>query len=206
LGLLRKPELRALRQRVASSCALRPLNLTEVRAYVAERLHSAGYRGTTNLFPTQVLEQIVLLTEGVPRLLNLLCDACLANGFKSRRPVIDMATVEESASDLGLREVQVELAAGENGTGSAKGTAGNELATDEAVGSALDRLVHAMKKRSALASVADEIRPEMSIKKQVAVTVNAIHEKDPAGNKVIESAVDVLVGAMKTRRDPAMEL
>lgn len=206
LGILRRPEMRALRQRVASSCALRPLNLAEVRAYVAERLHSAGFRGTTTLFPTQVLEEIVRLTEGVPRLINLLCDACLASGYKSRRPVIDLATVEESARELGLHEEQVELAAVGNGTGSARGADGEKAATDEAVGSALDRLVHAMKKRSALVPVADEIRPEMSIKKQVAVAVNAMHEKDPAGDEVIESAVEVLIRAMKQRRDPSLEL
>jgi hypothetical protein len=198
--------MRALRQRVASNCSLRPLNLPEVRAYVTERLHSAGFRGTTTLFPTQVLEEIVRLTEGVPRLINLLCDACLTNGCKSRRPVVDLVTVEESASELGLHEAQVELAAGGNGTGSAKRTGGNEVAADEAIGSALDRLVQAMKKRSALVPLDEEIRPEMSIKKQVAVAVSAVHEKDPAGDKVIESAVDVLVRAMKLRRDSSMEL
>jgi general secretion pathway protein A len=206
LGILRKPEMRALRQRVASNCSLRPLNLPEVRAYVAERLHSAGYRGATTLFPTQVLEEIVRLTEGVPRLINLLCDACLTNGYKSRRSVVDRVTVEESASELGLHEAQVELAAEGNGTGSVKQSVGEEVATDAAVGTALDRLVHAMKKRSALAPVADEIRPEMSIKKQVAVAVNAIHEKDPGGDKVIESAVEVLIRAMKLRRDSPLEL
>lgn len=206
LGILRKPELRALRQRVASNCSLRPLNLSEVRAYVTERLHSAGYRGTTTLFPTQVLEEIVRLTEGVPRLINLLCDACLTNGCKSRRPVIDLATVEESAAELGLHEAQVELEPVGNGTGSAKGSGGGEVGADEAIGTALDRLVQAMKKRSALVALDEEVRPEMSIKKQVAVAVNAIHEKDPAGDKVIESAVDVLVRAMKLRRDSSMEL
>src|SRR5260370_7786568 len=102
--------MRAIWKRVAISCTLRPLNLAEVRAYVAERLRSAGYRGAASLFSTQVLQEIVRLTEGVPRLINLLCDACLTNGYKARRPMIDLLTVEESASELGLREVQIELA------------------------------------------------------------------------------------------------
>src|SRR5258708_23076254 len=83
LGLLRKPELRALRQRVASSCSLRPLNLPEVRAYITERLHSAGFRSTASPFPIQVLEEIVLLNEGVPRLVKLLCVTCLTNCCKA---------------------------------------------------------------------------------------------------------------------------
>jgi general secretion pathway protein A len=206
LVMLHKPQMRALLQRVASSCSLRPLNLTEVREYVAERLQSAGYRGTITLFPMQVLEEIVRLTEGVPRLINLLCDACLTNGYKANRLAVDLSTVEESASELGLDEAQAEVAAQANGAGSTNGTSGHEVVADEAIGSALDRLVQAMKKRSALAPVAEEMRPDMSIKKQVAMVVNAIHEKDPGGDQVIESAVDVLIRAMKLRRASSMEL
>jgi len=206
LVMLHKPQMRALAQRVASSCTLRPLNLAEVRAYVAERIQSAGYRGTVTLFPTQVLEEIVRLTEGVPRLINLLCDACLTNGYQAKRPVVDLATVEESASELGLHEAEAEVAARVNGAGSANGTDEHEVVADEAIGSALDRLVQAMKKRSALVPVPEEMRPDMNIKKQVAMVVNAIHEKDPGGDKVIESAVDVLIRAMKLRRASSMEL
>jgi len=206
LGILRKPEMRALRQRVAISCSLRPLNLTEVRAYVTERLRSAGFRGAVSLFPTQVLQEIVRLTEGVPRLINLLCDACLTNGYKARRSVIDLLTVEESASELGLHEAQTELANEGNGAGSASMTGGAEGARDAEIGSALDRLVQAMKKRSAFVPAGDEVHPEMSIKKQVAVAVNAMQEKDPVGNKIIESAVDVLVQAMKLHRTSSVEL
>jgi general secretion pathway protein A len=206
LGLLRKPELRALRQRVASSCSLRPLSLLEVRAYIAERLHSAGFRGTASPFPIQVLEEIVRLTEGVPRLLNLLCDACLTIGCKAHRPVIDLGIVAEAATELGLNETHVEPEIELRGVAAGNGTGGKEVTGDAVIGSALDLLVQAMKKRRALVPEVNEIRPEMSIKEQVAVAVNAVHEKDPAGDKVIESAVDVLVQAMKLRRTSTMEL
>jgi general secretion pathway protein A len=204
LGILRKPELRALRQRVASSCSLRPLSLPEVRAYIAERLHSAGFRGASSPFPTQILEEIVRLTEGVPRLVNLLCDACLNIGCKAHRQVIDLRIVAEAATELGLNETRVETEM--KGLASGNGTGGKEVAGDAVIGSALDLLVLAMKRRRALVPEANEVRPEMSIKEQVAVAVNAAHEKDPAGDKVIESAVDVLVQAMKLRRTSTMEL
>jgi general secretion pathway protein A len=204
LGLLRKPELRALRQRVASSCSLRPLNLPEVRSYIAERLHSAGFRGTASPFPIQVLEEIVRLTEGVPRLLNLLCDACLTLGCKAHRPVIDLGIVADAATELGLNHVEPEVEL--KGVAAGNGTGGKEVAGDAVIGSALDLLIQAMKKRRALVPEVNQIRPEMSIKEQVALAVNAVHEKDPAGDKVIESAVDVLVQAMKLRRTSTMEL
>ena len=206
LGILRKPEIRALRQRVASSCVLRPLSFPEVRAYIAERLHSAGFRGAASPFPAQVIEEIVRLTEGTPRLVNLLCDACLTLGCKTHRQVIDLGIVAEAATELGLNEIHAEPEPDIRGVLSGMGIGGRDVSGDAGIGSALDLLVQAMKKRRALVPELSEVRPEMSIKEQVAVAVNAVHEKDPAGDKVIESAVDVLVQAMKLRRTSTMEL
>jgi general secretion pathway protein A len=107
LTLLSRPESRALRQRIACSCSLRPLVFQEFQAYVAERLHSAGFRGPTSPFPTPVLEEIFRRTEGVPRLINLFCDACLTIGCKGQKLLIDLTVVEEAASKLGRNEVYV---------------------------------------------------------------------------------------------------
>src|SRR5882762_3413856 len=206
LGILRRPELRALRQRVASSCSLRPLSFSEVRSYISERLRSAGFRGTIFPFPTQVIEEIQHLTEGVPRLINLLCDACLTIGAKAHRPLIDLATVDEASNDLGLRETYAEPEAEDKIAIRGNGTGGKEVGGDAVIGSALDLLVQAMKKRRDLVPELNEMSPEMPIKDQVAVAANAIHKKDPSGDRVIESAVDVLIQAMKTRHTSVMEL
>jgi general secretion pathway protein A len=107
LTLLSRPESRGLRQRIASSCSLRPLVFQEFEAYVAERLHAAGFRGPTSPFPTPVLEEIFRRTEGVPRLINLFCDACLTIGCKGQKLLIDLAVVEEAASELGRNEVYI---------------------------------------------------------------------------------------------------
>ena len=107
LALLSRPESRGLRQRIASSCSLRSLVFQEFEAYVAERLHAAGFRGPTSPFPTPVLEEIFRRTEGVPRLINLFCDACLTIGCKRQKLLIDLAVVEEAASELGRNEVYV---------------------------------------------------------------------------------------------------
>jgi general secretion pathway protein A len=205
LGLLRRPELRALRQRVASTCSLRPLNFQELQAYISERLHSAGFRGSLSPFPPPVLEEIHRLTEGVPRLINLLCDACLTLGSKAHRPVIDLFVVEEAATELGMKEKHAEPDLEAQYLRSRNG-AGREVAGDAVIGSALDLLVQAMKRRRAMVPELNEAQPEMSMKEQVAVAVNAIHGKDPAGDKVIESAVDALIQAMKLRHTSTLEL
>jgi general secretion pathway protein A len=206
LGILAKPELRALRQRVASTCSLRPLSFAEVRAYVAERLQSAGFRGATSLFPTPVLEAIFRLTEGVPRLINLLCDACLALGCRAHRPVVDLNILEDAATDLGLNEKRVEPVIGQTSVVAGNGAGEREVAGDTVICTALDLLVQAMKRRRALVPEAIQIRPDMSVKEQVAVTVNANQGKDPDGDQVIQSAVNVLIQAMKLRGSSTMEL
>ena len=206
LGILHKPELRALRQRVAGTCSLRPLSFPEGRAYIAERLHSAGFRGATSLFPTPVLEAIFRLTEGVPRLINLLCDACLALGCRARRPILDVNILEDAAIELGLNEKHVEPVVRQTSVVAGNGAGEREIAGDTVIGSALDLLVQAMKRRRALVPEANQIRPEMSVKEQVAVAANAIHGKDPDGDQVIQSAVSDLIQAMKLRRSYSMEL
>jgi general secretion pathway protein A len=100
LTALQRPELRALHQSIASTCSLRPLSFQEVLSYVAERMHSAGFRGSGSPFPTQVLEEIFQLSEGIPRLINLFCGTCLAIACKTHRPVIDFSILEEAAHEL----------------------------------------------------------------------------------------------------------
>jgi general secretion pathway protein A len=101
ITVLHRPELRALQQRIASTCQLRALSLPETRAYIAERLHAAGLRGQAP-FANTAVESIHELSDGVPRLINLLCDGCLSLGFESQKKQIDRTIVDQAADDLGL--------------------------------------------------------------------------------------------------------
>jgi general secretion pathway protein A len=99
--MMNRRELSALQQRIAARASLRPLSLPEVRAYVAERLHFAGLQAVSPFSPNS-LEQILHYSSGVPRLINLICDACLTLGFKSSRKTIQPDIVQEVAVSLGL--------------------------------------------------------------------------------------------------------
>jgi general secretion pathway protein A len=106
-AVLQRPELQALQQRIAGTCLLRPLSLPETRAYVAERLHAAGLRGSSPFTGTAV-EGIHKLSNGVPRLINLLADACLMAGFDLKRKQIDQLIVDQAAEAvLGLRKMPI---------------------------------------------------------------------------------------------------
>jgi len=134
LGILRKPALRALRQRVASTCSLRPLSFPEVRAYIAERLHSAGFRGSNSPFPIHVLEEVLRLTECVPRLINLLCDASLSLGCRAHRPVFDLNILEDAATEMGLNEKHVEPVPPVTSVAAGNGAREKEVAGDAVIG------------------------------------------------------------------------
>lgn len=206
LDLLRKPEMRALRQRIACNCSLRPLSFTEVSAYIGERLDSAGFRGQASPFPVAVLDVIFCLTGGVPRLINLLCDACLTIGYKLNRPVLDLSIVSEAAAELGWNETIVEPDVAAKAALSGNGNGMKEVMRDTGIGSALQVLVQAMKRRCAFVPQSSAIHPELSIKERVAVSAFAAHQNDLFGDREIVSAIDTLIQAMKLRRTSAMGL
>jgi len=104
LPLLMKPELAALRQRISVVTKLRALTLIESRAYIAERMHVAGLRGDSP-FTTPALEEIHKLTNGVPRLINSVCDHALAIGFRRQAKRIGADIVIEAAEEMGLMQL-----------------------------------------------------------------------------------------------------
>ena len=103
LGLstaLRTPELRQLAQRVSIQYELRPLTRDEVAAYVMHRVTVAG--GPSVVFRPRALEAIHWLSQGVPRVVNLLCDRALLAGCAARTHVIDADTVNTASESLEL--------------------------------------------------------------------------------------------------------
>jgi general secretion pathway protein A len=82
----------------ASRVRLRSLSPAEVEAYVRTRLERAGARDP-DLFTASALARIAALSEGVPRVVNTLCDAALLNAFTAGHPRVSAAAVEEAWRD-----------------------------------------------------------------------------------------------------------
>ena len=98
---LRTPELRQLAQRVSITYELRPLTPDEVAAYVMHRLRVAG-GGASVIFRPRALEAIHRLSQGIPRVINLLCDRALLAGCAGRTNVIDKDIVTTASESLEL--------------------------------------------------------------------------------------------------------
>jgi general secretion pathway protein A len=97
LPRLRRPELSALKQRIASRSELRPLTLPETRLYIAERLNAAGLTGASP-FVGASIEAVQVYTQGVPRLINLVCDRCLMIAFDTQKRQFDSEIVDKAAA------------------------------------------------------------------------------------------------------------
>jgi general secretion pathway protein A len=98
---LDRPSLRQLKQRIALQCRLLPLKDEEVGAYVDFRLRTAGYKGK-DLFHRDALQQIALYSNGIPRLMNIICDNALLCGYARSQKIVTAEMIKEVARDLGL--------------------------------------------------------------------------------------------------------
>jgi general secretion pathway protein A len=93
--------LRHVRQRVVVHCRLAALKSDEVGHYIAVRLREAGYEGKI-LFSPEVVGEIALYSQGIPRLINIICDNALLLAYAQSQNKVRMEMVHEVVRDLGL--------------------------------------------------------------------------------------------------------
>ena len=96
---LDQPQFRSLKQRVSVRYCLQPLNPKEVKEYIKRRLRVAGAKNTY-LFTPEALKRIYRYSKGIPRLINIVCDNALVNGYASEKQVIGDDIIREVISDL----------------------------------------------------------------------------------------------------------
>ena len=96
---LARPELRQLSQRITARFHLGPLAKHEIAAYVNHRLSVAGLvRG--ELFPQPVMKMLYGLTDGVPRLINVICDRALLGAYTQGLKSVDKKTLITAANEV----------------------------------------------------------------------------------------------------------
>ena len=109
---LNRPDLEQFAQRIAVDYHIEPLNAEETRNYIRHRLTIAG--GDPELFEKDAALSVYRYSNGIPRLINLLCESALVYGYAegltrvSARLVDDVAR-ERSAHGL-LPHMQSESA------------------------------------------------------------------------------------------------
>src|SRR5579863_632179 len=96
--LLGRNELRQLAQRITGRYHLNPLSRDETTAYVRHRLRVAG--ATTDIFSPQALAEVYRLSQGVPRVINVICDRALLGAYSLDRHRVTTPLVRNAAAEV----------------------------------------------------------------------------------------------------------
>ena len=96
---LNDPSLRQLRQRITVRYHLSPLKRAELGQYVQHRLSVSGGNGSPQ-FTFGALWRVFCYSQGIPRLVNAVCDKCLLAGFVEQRGQIDYRLVGRAIREL----------------------------------------------------------------------------------------------------------
>lgn len=97
-------ELRQLSQRITARYHLRPLNKAETSFYIHHRLNTAGAKGP--IFNEQAVPAIFKASQGIPGLINQICDRCLLTAYTHSSPTITASIAKKviNESDLPKKE------------------------------------------------------------------------------------------------------
>jgi len=89
---------RQLKQRIAFSYELQPLNFTALEHYIHHRLQVAGYRGPA-LFNRRAIRYLHRVSRGIPRLVNLLCHKSLMAAYGRGERAVQPRHLRSAARD-----------------------------------------------------------------------------------------------------------
>jgi general secretion pathway protein A len=98
---LDEARLRQLKQRVVLRCELTPLSLKDTAAYIHARVRTAGGEAT-QLFTRDAVVAIHQHSNGIPRVISVICDNALVNGFAADQKPVGANTVHEVCKSLSL--------------------------------------------------------------------------------------------------------
>jgi general secretion pathway protein A len=96
-------ELRQLKQRIAVRARLEPLDADETKRYIEQRLQIAGADSNRSpIFPEATIATVYRLSQGLPRLINTICENALISAYAIGLPSVNPEIVEYVAKELRL--------------------------------------------------------------------------------------------------------
>jgi len=99
---LLRADFRQLKQRINMRYHLQPLSEEETKEYIEKRLRIAGAQDS--IFADNAIEEVYQRSKGIPRLINILCDNALLNGYALDQRMIDRKSIKEVAKDLAIEK------------------------------------------------------------------------------------------------------
>ena len=95
---LMDPRNKAISQRISMSYRLQPLDEKETQHYIAHRLKVAGAK--RGIFTVDACRKIFEIADGIPRLINSICDCALLSGYVRGQKIIDTKFIRECQLEL----------------------------------------------------------------------------------------------------------
>jgi general secretion pathway protein A len=95
------PNLRQLKQRIVLRCTLKNFLEAQTIEYIASRLAKAGMT-EQSVFPRHVLREIHRRSEGIPRVINVICDNLLLTAFAMEQKTVSLEMLDEVTADMRL--------------------------------------------------------------------------------------------------------
>lgn len=95
--LLARRDLRQLNQRITARYHLLPLSLDETRLYIHHRLTMA--KGDPDLFNENTIKEVFKQSQGVPRVINIICHCALLGAYASGTNRITSAMIKRATKE-----------------------------------------------------------------------------------------------------------
>ena len=95
--------LRDFRERIAVRSRIIPLTPSQSRAYINHRLKIVGST-SAKVFQPEAVDRICDFAGGIPRVINMVCDAAFLIGYAKSKQKIDSKIVKEAITDLSYPE------------------------------------------------------------------------------------------------------
>lgn len=95
--LLRQPRLEQFAQRVSVDFHLKPLERADVSKYIAFRLAAVG--AERQIFDDAACDLIATASNGVPRVINIICDTAMVYAFSGDDPIVTSGIVQQVIED-----------------------------------------------------------------------------------------------------------
>ncbi|MEZ5515474.1 MAG: AAA family ATPase [Steroidobacteraceae bacterium] len=102
--LLGRVELRQLAQRITGRYHLDPLSADETHAYIRHRLRVAG--ATSDVFSGSALTEVHRWSQGIPRLINVICDRALLGAYTQDIHLVSSRIVRAAAAEVFGKRLQ----------------------------------------------------------------------------------------------------
>jgi len=96
--LLARNDLRQLAQRITGRYHLEPLSRDESSSYIEHRLKVAGAVG--EVFDAGAKKEVFRLSQGVPRLINVICDRALLGAYAQESRRVNPRLIRQAAAEV----------------------------------------------------------------------------------------------------------